>query len=183
MNTLVQYTDNFQDIGTEQSFQWEFYCERCGKSYQSTAKSSKVGAVGSKAAEGLGSMFGGRFSKVASQGSSMLENTAGAKEKEKAFPAAVTEVQANFQLCNRCSQWVCRDDWSEDLGVCTQCAPIVAQDMGVCPSCNAQTEPGAKFCPSCGQKLAGAVTCSSCGSESAGGTKFCPECGASLVSA
>ncbi|HZT97362.1 MAG TPA: zinc ribbon domain-containing protein [Chloroflexota bacterium] len=181
MNTSVVYTDNFQDISTEQAFQWEFYCERCGKAYQSTPKSSKVGAVGAKASQGLGGMFGGRLSKVASQGSSMLENTAGAKEKEKAFPAAVYEVQNRFNECPQCAQWVCDDDWNSQLGVCTQCAPMVAQGEGVCPSCNARTEPGAKFCPSCGGKLAGTAKCASCSTESPEGTKFCPECGNALT--
>ena len=30
---LIQFTDNYDDLSTDQGFQFKFYCERCGNGF------------------------------------------------------------------------------------------------------------------------------------------------------
>ncbi len=42
---LIKFTRNHNDLSTDRGFQFEFFCDRCGSSYQSTFKGSASGAV------------------------------------------------------------------------------------------------------------------------------------------
>jgi hypothetical protein len=35
MAELIEFTGNYNDLSTQQGFQWEFFCERCGNGYRS----------------------------------------------------------------------------------------------------------------------------------------------------
>lgn len=176
MTSPAPYTSNYHDLSTDQGFQFEFLCERCGTGYTSTFKTSKVDAMGSKAAHGLGGMFGGKLSKVADKSNALLHDVAGAKEKEKALSTAADEVRASFNQCNNCGKWVCVGNcWNADMAYCADCA--AAEEPLQCPSCGAQSTKAAKFCPECGKAMPVDIQCSGCGGVVAAGTKFCPSCG------
>ncbi|SRR5579884_227636 len=175
----VPYTTNFTDLSNDQGFQFEFFCERCGTGYKSTFKASKTQEVAEKASQGLGKMFGGRLTKVAERGSSMLQNVAEPKEKEKALASAGAEVQSQFEQCPSCGSWVCRDNcWNAEMYMCSACA--AKEQVAPCPHCGAEVKGTPKFCPECGKSVA-PLTCASCGTTAEAGTKFCPECGTAFA--
>ena len=55
---MVGFTDNYQDRSTQEGYQFEFFCERCGNGYKSEFKASMLG-MGGKAAPYLHSMGNG----------------------------------------------------------------------------------------------------------------------------
>jgi hypothetical protein len=188
----VVFTNRYEDLSTDQGHQWEFFCGRCGKGYTSTFKSSTVSNLGSKAAQGLGGMFGGKLSKVASQGENALHGVAEPKEREKAMSAAVAEIQQKFHRCNQCREWVCEDVcWDEQYGLCVACGELErrAQETGFAPARPsadpAQVEQVAQFVGAAFSGLAkaqapAASKCPQCHAEVAPGAKFCPECGQAI---
>lgn len=190
MEVTVPFTNNYSDLSTDQGHQFEFFCQRCGNGYRSSLKADAVTNIGSKATKGLGGMFGGKLSKVASQADAALHNVADSKMQEKAFQAAVNEMQGKFYRCNVCRDWVCEENcWDTDYGLCTTCAaPQREQAMNadyVAPSvprpqvAAAAQQVAAAFSGVIAQAKS-AMTCSSCGASHAAGAKFCPECGQAL---
>ena len=66
---------------------------------------------------------GGKLSKVAGQADAALHNVTDSKTREKAFTAAVDEVQPRFHRCNICRAWVCEEQcWDDEYNLCTTSA-------------------------------------------------------------
>jgi hypothetical protein len=115
------------------------------------------------------------------------------------------EAKEHFLRGPKCTKWICENDWNEQEGLCTECAPRMnievaharAQKMArdiqekadqttvfhgeieskqtLCPTCGKPAGEG-KFCNSCGSSLF-LLKCSRCGATSPAGTRFCGECG------
>jgi len=203
----VEFTDNYQDLSTENGFQFKFVCESCGNGYMSSWKPNTVGIAGSLL-RGAGQMFGGVFG-TAAAGSYEIQKAVGGPAHDKAMTEAVGEVRPLFHQCKHCGQWVCGEIcWNAERSLCTKCAPILQREMASQQAQIAveqaaeklrardQTEgvnfdattvvvcpacgaeaQGGKFCQACGGSLAPKTDCQRCGSKLTPGAKFCPECG------
>jgi DNA-directed RNA polymerase subunit M/transcription elongation factor TFIIS len=210
--SLIQFTENYDDLSTDLGFQFKFYCDHCRNGYMSTFQPSVVGTAGSllRAAGGL---FGGALSR-AGYGAYEVQRAVGGKGHDDALSNAIAEVKGKFHQCKRCGKWVCPDVcWNEKRGMCVACAPDVQAELAAA-QVEAQVEQihdgvrkvdwtkdmdlagetvgtcpkcGAraqgKFCPECGAPLAPKAKCPQCGASVDEGVKFCPECGGKMAAA
>jgi hypothetical protein len=173
MSKVVPFTDRVSDLSDSDSYQFEFFCERCGNGYRSDEKTDvkQKGKGILRAATGLLGSVVPQLYQVSDTLSYDRGNSS--KEKNKAFDEAVEAVQAEFAECGTCGDWVCRAVcWDEAAGRCARCASAVT----ACPSCGAAVD-GGNFCPACGTKLPTTSNCSKCGTELKPDAKFCSECG------
>ena len=160
MAGMIFFTDNYQDRSTNDGYQFEFYCRRCGNGYTSSFQHSATGFGGRMLRLG-GDLVGGSIGEKAAQlgwDAEWMRDGARGSTRDTALAKAVDEMQPYFHQCHRCGQWVCEQ---------------------VCPSCG-QESGGGKFCQGCGHPLAAAQTakkfCVNCGTPLTG-AKFCGECG------
>lgn len=210
--SLIKFTENYEDLSTDQGYQFKFFCDRCHNGYMSSFQTSVLGTAGGLL-RAAGSIFGGVFG---SAGNSAYEvqRAVGSKAHDDALKAAVEEVRSQFQQCKRCGKWVCPENcWNQQRGVCNDCAPDIqmelaaAQTQATIEQINsgvrkldltkgldlgttaAGTCPSCgakatgKFCPSCGATLVPKASCGKCGATVDAGVKFCPECGAPMKAA
>jgi len=181
MSRGIPFSRNYSDLSTQQGFQFEFFCNRCSTGFRTHFKSTLTGAV-SGAMGAAGSLLGGIFGRAADI-SERVRSASWEKGHDAAFEEAVEEMKEEFNQCPQCSTWVCKHNcWSEERGLCKQCASTVAVETTTmaltCASCGAALVAGAKFCPDCGTKVH--ATCAACGVKLAPGAKFCAECGAKV---
>ena len=57
---VIEFTDNYEDVSTDQGFQFKFRCERCGDGFMSSFQTNTIGVAGSLL-RGAGNMLGGIF--------------------------------------------------------------------------------------------------------------------------
>lgn len=60
----IEFTRNNSDLSTNQGFQFEFYCDRCGTGYRTRFQASTMGLV-SGALDTANSLFGGILGQAA----------------------------------------------------------------------------------------------------------------------
>jgi Double zinc ribbon len=161
MPEMIFFTDNYQDRGTREGYQFEFFCKRCGNGYTSSFQHSVTGFGGRMLRMG-GDLIGGSVGEKASEigwDAEWMRDGIRGSTRDRALAKAVEEMKPHFDQCHRCGQWVCGQ---------------------VCPNCHAETG-GGKFCASCGTPLAAAPAaavkfCTNCGTALGQG-RFCGECG------
>jgi hypothetical protein len=218
---LKPFTANFADNSTDAGFQFTFYCQICNEGYKTSFIESKTYRKGSlfrnigRATSIASSLLGGsRFGYSVERGADLLsERFEGMspewhREHEQAFELAQNEAKAHFHRCPRCTKWVCENDWNEQVGLCTDCAPResievtaaraekMVQDIRtkagetqvftgeisdrttLCPQCGKPAGTG-KFCVNCGCRL-DMAKCPKCGATNSAESKFCGECGTRL---
>jgi len=196
----IQFTRNYSDHCTDQGFQFEFNCNRCGNGYRSSFQPWAVGAV-SGALDAASSLFGGIFGQAADMGQRVRSAT-WQQARDKAFIEAAQNLKPNFVQCPHCTNWVCRKScWNQTRGLCKDCAPDLAVAISAQQSIkamekiqmdvSADAEDEAVIssvgktkmkasCPQCDAPLAAnAKFCPECGTKIQE-KKFCAECGASL---
>jgi hypothetical protein len=205
---LIKFTRNHEDKCTDNGFQFEFYCDRCGNGYESTFQGSATG-LASQALDTAANIFGGLFGAAAQIGE-RAHSVAWQQQKDAAFAKAVAEVKPHFVQCRRCGKWVCKEVcWNKDRGLCKECAPDLEQEYSAAQTQAAIEQAqevartgtyvtadkfketivatcpncgadvkGGKFCPECGKPIAQKKFCKECGKPVQAGVKFCPECGA-----
>ncbi len=203
---LIQFTRNHQDQSTDNGFQFEFYCDRCGNGYQTRFEGSATGAI-TNALDAANNLLGGVFGSVSSAAHT-VRSAGWQKAHDDAFARAVQEAQPHFHKCKRCGHWVDDDCWNNERTLCKDCAPDLQEEMSsiqvdaaindartkasqveyigagqfkqtivaACPHCGAKVS-GGKFCPNCGKPLAAEKFCKNCGAKLQADAKFCPECG------
>jgi hypothetical protein len=207
---LIQFTENYDDLSTDNGYQFKFYCDKCRNGYMSTFQGSMLG-MGSSLLRAAGNMFGGVLSS-AGHSAYDVQKAIGGKAHDDALKAAVEEVREKFHQCKRCGKWVCPENcWNAQRGMCTQCAPDVQAELSAAQvavtveqmnqklraadltkdmdltTAAAATCPkcGAKvegkFCGECGATLMEKVKCPSCSASVEKGVKFCPECGGKMA--
>ena len=210
--SVIQFTENYDDLSTDLGYQFKFYCDKCHNGFMSTYKPSVMGTTGSLL-RAAGSIFGGVLGSAGS-GSYEVQRAVGGKAHDESLHAAVEEIRPMFKNCKRCGKWVCPENcWNDVKGLCNGCAPDIQQELAV-----AQTEEtvnqiheklhnvdmtkgldlegeAAGTCPKCGGKISGKFCgncgaeaiarqkCSTCGTMVNTGTKFCPECGGKMAAA
>lgn len=217
---MKPFTDNFEDNSTDAGFQFTFFCEICNEGYKTEFIESKtyrkagllrgLGGLISAGSSLVGSSIGYSVERGTDILSERFEGMSPQwhKEHEKAFELAQNEAKGHFQRCPECTKWVCENDWNEQEGLCTECAPRVNVKIAaakakkmvadieekaantkvftgdieskqtLCPKCGKPAGEG-KFCNNCGAPL-GMIKCSKCGTGSPAGTRFCGECGSKL---
>ncbi len=203
---LIQFTRNHQDQSTDNGYQFEFYCDRCGNGYQTRFEASATGTI-TNALDAASNLFGGVFGSVSSAAHT-VKSAGWQKARDDAFVRAVQEAQPHFHKCKRCGHWVDDDCWNTERNLCKDCAPDLQEEyssiqvqaamndarekaetvdyvsadkfkqtiIASCPHCGAKVGSG-KFCPECGKPLTAEKLCKKCGAKMEAGAKFCGECG------
>ena len=190
MGNMVPFTNNYRDVSTQEGYQFEFFCERCGNGYSSTFKHSVTGFGGRMATIGGGLLGGGVGNRLEDAGWAATWMRGGDRSttRDKNLAAAVEEVKEYFTQCHRCGQWVCKSIcWNAERGLCVQCAPKLDQEVAAMQASAQVDQLNTKiqqedFTQSVNYRDQGTAICPKCGAETGGG-KFCASCGAPLAAA
>lgn len=183
----LEFTANYNDLSTEQGFQFEFVCGRCNSGYRTKFKPSLTGKV-SGALDAASSIFGGIFGTAANIGD-RVHSATWEKAHDDAFVEAAQEIRPHFIQCPRCQTWVCRDKcWNTKKGLCKECAPDLGVEMAAAQASKSVEEIWAHAAMAEEDKKLGTefwregitATCPNCEKPLAANAKFCPECGYSL---
>jgi hypothetical protein len=192
MAKMVFFTDNYTDRSTENGYQFEFHCERCGNGYTSSFQHS-VSGFGGKLLQMGGDLLGGQMGgKAAELGwdAQWLRGYGSERgsTRDKMLAKAVEEVSPQFTQCHRCGQWVCGQIcWNGDRGMCTTCAPKLDQEIAGMQAA-AQVDQlnqrirAQDWTPGINYRDEAVGRCASCSNDSGGG-KFCRHCGAPQAAA
>jgi hypothetical protein len=202
MPGFTPFTSNYQDLSTNQGYQFEFRCDVCGSGYRSEYQKNLLG-TGASILGGASSIIGGLWG--ARNAADAAQNITDRDARDKALQKASNEIMPLFHRCVRCNNWVDETCFNAQRGLCVNCAPNLATEMEAerssveisqmrdavraktifscdtservteCPNCGKPVG-SEKFCANCGQAL-GTPKCPQCGAEMAAGAKFCGNCG------
>jgi len=186
----IEFTRNYSDLSTNQGFQFEFFCDRCGKGFRTHFQASVMGKV-SGALDAASSLFGGLFGRAADLGE-RARSAGWEKAHDEAFTKAMEELKPDFIQCPRCNSWVCRKGcWNNAKGLCKNCSPDLGVEMAAAQSSRTVEEIWAhsKMAEEDREMLKEEswregvrATCPKCNAPLEGNVKFCPECGAKIKS-
>ena len=205
MPGFTPFTSNYQDLSTNQGYQFEFRCDVCQSGYRSEYQKNLLG-TGASILGGASNLIGGLWGarNVADSAQQITDRDA----RDKALQKASNEIMPLFHRCVRCNNWVDETCFNKARGLCVNCAPNLAAEMEAerssveisqmreavqgqkvfsgdtsprateCPNCG---KPGGseKFCGNCGTPL-GTAKCPKCGAELAADTRFCGNCGSKV---
>lgn len=184
----IEFTTNNSDLSTDEGFQFEFFCDRCGTGYRTSFQPSVMGKV-SGALDAASNLFGGVFGRVADLGERARSAT-WEKAHDQAFINAMAEVKDDFIQCPRCSKWVCiKSCWNKQKGLCKDCAPDLGVEMAAAQSSRTveeiwahskMAEDDREMLKEKSWREGARATCPGCGAPLAAKVKFCPECGAKI---
>ncbi|MCO5970886.1 hypothetical protein [Actinoallomurus soli] len=205
MADMVFFTDNYQDRSTNEGYQFEFFCKRCGNGYTSPFQHSVTG-FGGRLLQMGGDLLGGEVgSKAANLGfdAQWLRSGTRGSTRDKALAKAVEQMKPHFTQCHRCGQWVCDQIcWNAERGLCATCAPRLDQEIAGMQAA-AQVDQvrdriaaqdwtrGVEYqqqatglCHHCHQESGGGKFCRNCGTPMAAAPtalkKYCTNCGNQL---
>jgi len=188
MSNDIQFVRNYQDHSTDQGFQFEFVCDRCGNGFRTRFQPSATGTI-STVLDGASSLLGGIFGTAANVGD-RLHSATWQKARDDALDRAIQEIRPQFVQCPRCSSWVCRTScWNEKRGLCKNCAPDLGVEMSAAQASRSVEEIWAHAAMAEeDKKLAEGnwrttikASCPKCGAPLGTNAKFCPECGEKLT--
>ena len=202
MPGFTPFTSNYQDLSTNQGYQFEFRCDICGSGYRSEWQKNLLG-TGASILGGASNIIGGLWgARNVAQSAQDITDRDG---RDKALQKASNEIMPLFHRCVRCNNWVDETCFNKARGLCVNCAPNLAAEMEAerssvemgqmrdamrnqtvfsgdvssrsteCPNCNKPVG-SEKFCGNCGTPL-GVNKCAKCGAELAADTRFCGNCG------
>jgi membrane protease subunit (stomatin/prohibitin family) len=184
----IEFTQNYSDLSTDQGFQFEFYCDRCGSGFRTHFQPFALGTI-SNALDAAGSLFGGVFGQAANLGERARSAT-WEKAHDEAFTKAMEELKPDFVQCPRCSSWVCRKScWNVRKGLCKNCAPDVGVEMAAAQASRTVEEIWAhsqvaeedrEMLKEKNWREGVRATCPVCNAPLPAKVKFCPECGAKI---
>ncbi len=186
--TRIEFTKNYSDLSTNQGFQFEFNCDRCGTGYRTRFQASTIGLV-SGALDTANSLFGGILGQAANL-SERARSATWEKAHDDAFEKAMEELKPDFVQCPRCSGWVCKKScWNNQKGLCKNCAPDLGVEMAAAQSSRTVEEIWAhsqvaeedrSMLKEENWRAGVRATCPQCNAPLEKATKFCPECGAKI---
>ncbi len=184
----IVFTTNYSDLSTDQGFQFEFFCDRCGTGYRTPFQPSTLGRV-SGVLDAASSIFGGILGRAADLGERARSAT-WEKAHDEAFAKAMEELRPEFVQCPRCSSWVCRKGcWNQRKGLCKECAPDLGVEMAAAQASRTTEEIWAhskvadedrEMLEEEGWREGVRASCPKCEAPLPGKVKFCPECGAKI---
>lgn len=184
----IQFTRNYSDRSTNQGFQFEFYCDRCGTGYRTRFQASAMGMV-SGALDTANSLFGGILGQAANL-SERARSATWEKAHDEAFEKAMEELRPDFVQCPRCSSWVCKQScWNDQKGLCKNCAPDLGVEMAAAQSRRTveeiwvhsqMAEKDRAMLQEDSWRAGVRATCPKCNAPLQSNAKFCPECGAKI---
>ncbi len=183
----IEFVSNYNDLSTDNGFQFEFICDRCGTGVRTRFMTWKTGSI-SNALDTANSLFGGVFSTAAELGQ-RVRSAGWQKAHDQAFETAIKELQEDFRQCPRCQSWVCKKScWNNKRGICKNCAPDLGVEMSAAQASRSVEEVWAHAAMAEeDKKLAEGnwretiqASCPECGEPLATNAKFCPSCGAKL---
>jgi membrane protease subunit (stomatin/prohibitin family) len=185
----IEFTKNYTDQSTDQGFQFEFNCDRCGTGFRTEFQAFGLGTV-SNVLGTASSLFGGVFGQAADVGE-RVRSAGWEKAHDEAFTKAMKELKPDFVQCPRCSAWVCRRScWNNQKGLCKECAPDLGVEMAAAQASRTTEEIWAhsKMADEDREMLKEKswregvrATCPKCNAPLAAHAKFCPECGAKIA--
>lgn len=188
MDEKIEFTNNYSDLCTDQGFQFEFYCNRCGTGYRTRFQSSGISTV-SGALDAANSLFGGLFGRAADM-SERVRSAGWERAHDEAFVKAMKEVKADFVQCPRCSSWVCHKNcWNTSKGLCKECSPDLGVEMAAAQSSRTveeiwahsqMAEEDRQMLKESSWREGVRATCPNCEAPLAKNAKFCPECGTKI---
>lgn len=183
----LQFTRNYNDLSTNQGFQFEFTCDRCGCGYRTSFKPSVVGTV-SGILDTASGLLGGLFNSAANV-SERVRSASWRQARDKALNEATEEIKPEFIQCPRCNSWVCRSNcWNNKKGLCKGCAPDLGVEMAAAQSSRSVEEVWAQAAMAEEDKKLSKenwrenirATCPNCEAPLQTNAKFCPDCGTNL---
>src|SRR5215813_9255471 len=126
--SMIQFTQNYDDLSTDRGYQFKFYCDRCHNGYLSSFQTSAIGLAGGLL-RSASSLFGGVLGS-ASDSAYEVQRAVGGKAHDSALKAAVEEIKPQFHQCGRCGKWICPQVcFNAKRGLCIDCAPDVENEM------------------------------------------------------
>jgi len=206
-DTLIPFTDNFEDNSTDAGFQFTFFCDKCHEGYKTSFRKSKTTNRGGllrtfgDAAGTLGRLTGkSNIGYSLDRGTDVLgdrfdgQSAAWQKEHQQAFERAQNETKGRFNRCPKCTTWVCDNCWNEAVDLCIDCAPREGVEVASARAekmvedirekadetqvFTGEIDEGQTLCPQCGKPSGEGQYCSNCGAS----LEFvdCPECGETI---
>ncbi len=190
MEGRIEFTNNYSDMSTDQGFQFEFNCNRCGMGYRTRFQSSGISMI-SGALDTASGLFGGIFGQAADV-SERVRSAGWERAHDDAFVRAMKEVKSEFIQCPRCSSWVCRKNcWNPSKGLCKECSPDLGVEMAAAQSSRTveeiwahskMTEEDREMLKESSWREGVVAACPNCEAPLAKNAKFCPECGTKIKS-
>jgi len=184
----IEFTRNYHDQSTNEGFQFEFVCDRCGSGFRTEFD----GFAAARVAGGLqtaSNLLGGLFGRAAQLGED-VRSAAWEKAHDKAFREAATKLKPDFRQCPRCSAWVCRRQcWNDGKGLCKNCAPDLGVEMAAAQSSRTveeiwahskMAEDDRAMLKEESWREGATASCPKCEAPLPAKTKFCPGCGARI---
>ncbi len=113
----IEFTDNYEDLSTDEGFQFLFYCERCDTDYLSEHQPCP-----SEPGEGILNGVGDLWSDATENGNGAAECEM-AEAERVALRSAIAEVRDHFHECSHCGEWICDVCWNHAVLLCEKCAP------------------------------------------------------------
>src|SRR5664280_1765799 len=126
MPGFTPFTANYQDLSTNQGYQFEFRCDICGSGYRSEYQKNLLG-TGASILGGASNIIGGLWGarNVAEAAQDITDRGA----RDKALEKASNEIMPLFHRCVRCNNWVDETCFNKLRGLCVNCAPNLAVEM------------------------------------------------------
>jgi hypothetical protein len=95
MSERIEFTRNYSDLSTNQGFQYEFKCDRCGTGYRTRFQGSALGTAAT-ALETASNIFGGFFNSLSNAGEN-VRSASWEKAHDDAFLKAVEEIKPDLR--------------------------------------------------------------------------------------
>ena len=185
--TMTNYRD-LSTLATESgaAFQFEFYCEVTGETWQSPRTPYRRGqfhSIVSKLSFWINGLHG------LSRGTDYMAEAGAKKVKAEVLADAMEMASQRFTQCASCKKWVINSAIDQDTGRCIKCGrggsgfgsayadESQEQSTTVCPNCQTPSQ-GGRFCHECGFDMASAFkSCPGCGATMPRQARFCTDCG------
>lgn len=157
--THIEFTENYEDLSTDQGYQFRFYCERCDRDYTSQFQ-PHLADTDDLLLESVGSLFA-----EAGDNGQEVQPGAGEPEHDSALQTAATEVREHFHQCPVCGEWVCERCWNDAMMMCEKCAPTngTVDEEQAQEAQEPADEPAMVVCEHCGEEVPQGTFCSNCG--------------------
>ena len=186
----IEFTTNYSDLSTDNGFQFEFRCDRCGNGYRTEFDTFEL-STATNVLDGASGLLGGFFGQAADV-AQRAKSAAWEKASDKAFkkasggdPAQVRAVPALQRLD------VPRAVLEREEGPLQAVRPDLGVEMAAAQADKSVEEVWAhakmaeedKHLTEADWREGITASCPSCGAPQATNAKFCAQCGADLKAA